>query len=107
MLSVAKKTRPHFAYPTLWPDSSLRSRWVGYLLSEDFSMPGFATARLKTELFAPGLLARKGGSAISKPPRERIRPPVAPAQRSRLDFGRSARPAGACRAISPTGALPA
>src|SRR6266446_10418418 len=107
MLSVAKKTTPHFASPTLCPDLSHRSRWVGYLLPEDFSVPGFATARPKTELFAPGLPVRKGGPARSKPASDWIRPPVASAQQSRLHFGRSARMAEACRAVSPIGALPA
>src|SRR6266436_7234291 len=107
MLSVAKKTTPHFASATLCPDQSHRSRWVGYLLPEDFSMPGLATARLKTEPCAPGLPARKGGPARSKPVHGPIRPPVASAQRSRLLFGRSPRMAGACRAVSPIGALPA
>src|ERR1700730_122493 len=107
MLSVAKITTPHFASPTLYPDQSHRSRWVGYLLPEDFSMLGFASARLKTQLFAPGLLARKGGPARSKPAPGWIRLPVASAQRSRLLFGCSARIAGACRAVSPIEALPA
>src|ERR1700730_2618589 len=107
MLSVAKKTAPHPASPTLCPDLSHRSRWVGYLLPEDFSMPGFATARLKTELFAPELPARQGGLARSTPAPRRIRPPVASAQWSRLHFGRSARIAEACRVVSPIGAFPA
>src|SRR5882762_3345594 len=107
MLSVAKKTTPHFASPTLYPDLSHRSRWVGYLLAKDFSMPGFATARLKTGLFAPELPARKGGPARSKPAPGWIRPPVASAQWSRLLFERSARMAEAYRAVTPIGALPA
>src|SRR4029077_7998288 len=107
MLSVAKQTTPHFVSPTLCPDLSHRSKWVGYLLPEDFSMPGFATARLKTELFELELPARKGGPASSKPAPGRIQPPVASAQWSRLHFGRSARMARACRVVSPIGALPA
>ena len=35
-------------------------------------MPGFVTAPLKTELFAPGFPSRKGGFARSKPPRSRL-----------------------------------
>src|SRR5260221_3748312 len=107
MLSVAKKTTPHFASPTLCPDLSHRSKWVGYLLPEDFSMPGFATARLKTELFELELPARKGCLARSKPAPGRIRPPVASAQWSRLHFGCSARMAEAWRGVSPIAALPA
>src|SRR5438128_5088842 len=107
MLSVAKKTTRHFASPTLCPDLSHCSRWVGYLLPEDFSMPGFATARLKTALFAPELPARKGDPARSKPAPGWIRLHVASAQWSRLHFGRSARMAEACRAVSPIGASPA
>src|ERR1700746_617964 len=99
MLLVAKKTRPHFAFPTLCPDLFQRSRWVGYLLSEGFSMPGFLPARLKTEPFALGPPARRGGSARSEPPRGRIRPPVWSAQLSRLHSGRSARLAGGCPAV--------
>src|SRR5260221_10975151 len=107
MLSVAKKTTPHFASPSLCPDLSHRSKWVGYLLPEDFSMPGFATARLKTDLFELELPARKGCLARSKPAPGRIRPPVASAQWSRLHFGCSARMAEACRVVSPIAALPA
>src|SRR5258708_34414601 len=107
MLSVAKKTTPHFASPSLCPDLALRSKGVGYLLQEDFSMPGFATARLKTELFELELPARKGCLARSKPAPGRIRPPVASAQWSRLHFGCSARMAEACRVFSPIAELPA
>src|SRR5271166_1699111 len=70
-------------------------------------MPGFLPARLKTELFAHGLLPRKGGSARSKHALGRIRPPVASDQWSRLHSAPAARLAGAFRAVSPIGALPA
>src|SRR5260221_9654500 len=107
MLSVAKKTTPHFASPTLCPDLSHRSKWVGYLLPEDFSMPGFATARLKTELFELDLPARKRCLARSKPAPGPIRPPVASAQCIRLHFGCSARMTDPCRGCSPFSALTA
>src|SRR5260221_12785393 len=62
-----EKTRRHFAFPTLCPDLFHRSRWVGYLLPEDFSMPGLATARPKRELFGPGTPSAKGVPARSIP----------------------------------------
>src|SRR6266478_2608270 len=99
MLSIAKKTRPQFASATLCPDLSRRSRWAGYLLPEDFSTPGFATARLKTELFAPEFPARKGGLARSKPAPGWIRLPVVSARQRQLLFVRSPRMVGACRAV--------
>src|SRR5271165_7385380 len=70
-------------------------------------MPAFLLGRLKTELFVHGLPARKDGSATSKHGLGRIRPPVASAQWSRRRSARAARPAGAFRAVSPIGALPA
>src|SRR5271169_2233479 len=70
-------------------------------------MPGFPPGRLKTELFAHGLPARKGGFATSKHGLGRSRPPVESAQWSRRHSARSARLAGALRAVSLIGALPA
>src|ERR1700735_3926383 len=70
-------------------------------------MTDFLPARWKTEPFAPGLPPRKGGSARSKHAPERIRPPVASAQRSRRHSARSARLEGECRDVSPSGVSPA
>src|SRR6266481_3037455 len=70
-------------------------------------MLGFLPAQLKTELFGHGLPPRKDGSATLKHPLGQIRSTVASAQRSRLHSAPAARLAGAFRAVSPIGALPA
>src|SRR5271165_498695 len=70
-------------------------------------MLGFLPVRSKTELSVHGLPARKGGFATSKHGLGRIRPPVVSAQWSRRHSPRSARLAGAFRAVSLIGASPA
>ena len=107
MFSVPKKASCHCASPTLCPDWSQGSRWVCCLCEKYFSMPRFLPARLKTELSAHGLPARKVGSATSKHDLGRSRPPVGSAQRSRRHFAHSAILVAAFRAVSPIGAFPA
>src|SRR5580704_285785 len=107
MLLVPRKTTRHFAASSRGPGLSDRSRWEGCLSPEDFPVPALPLARPRTELFALGPVAGKGGSARSEPACGGIRPPVASAQPSQPHFGRPPRLVRVCRATSPILALPA
>src|SRR5271166_2165599 len=107
MFSAPKKTTRHSVFATLSLDWSQGSRWVGYLWQKYPAMPAFLPDRMKTELFVRGLPAQKGGSATSKHAFGQIGPPVASGQWSRRHSPRSARLAGAFRAVSLIGASPA